>query len=147
MSWEHVVALGIRGGLGFIFGVLFGIAGLMLTFWAVPEGWVPPIWLVVIVTGVGASIAGFLAWLKPESPWRVMWLGLLLALAGGVAGAWLGYLYGEVVYPEGVRNVQLISTGRLQSPAVVAFITGAAIFTTAVGSIYYGFRLWRYHEV
>ena len=144
---ESIFAFGIRAGLGFIFALLFGIAGLILTFWILPEGYVPPMWLLVTTTGVAASIAAFLAWLKPESNWRVVFYGLLLALAGGIAGGWVGFGYSKIVYPDGIRNVMLVSGPKLSSAPVVVFITGAAIASTALGSIYYGFRLWRYHEV
>lgn len=143
---EWAIALALRGGLGILFGVLMGIMGFLGVWWLVPGFFTPPMWLLVNTAGLAASIAGFLAWYKPEATRRVSLVGLALALAGGIAGAWLGYWYGTVAYPGGVRNVLLVAT-TLRSPAVMPFITGAALFSTFFGSIYYAFRLWRYHEV
>ena len=139
------VAIGVRGGLGFLFGVLFGIFGLIVTQWVIPGNWAPPMWMIVVVAAVSASSAGFLAWFKPESRWRVAAVGLGLALVGGIAGAWIGYWYSEIVYPEGVRNPQLVAT-TVRSTPVMPFVTFAAMFSTALGAVYYAFRLWRYNE-
>ena len=144
MSTEYVFALGIRGGLAFIFGMLFGVAGLLVTFWVIPGLYVPKMWQLVLATGASSSIAGFLAYYKPETSWRVLWIGLLIALVGGLIGAWFGLFYAKVFYPDGVRNVMLVSRS-LRSPAIMPFITCASVFTTILGGAYYGFRALRYH--
>ena len=143
---EYILALGLRGGIGLIFGILFGIGGLVVTFWLIPGFYTPPMWLLVMATGIASSIAGGLAFLKPEATWRVMSTGLALALIGGIIGAWFGFIYAQIVYPEGVRNVLLVSRS-VRSPAIMPYITFASIFSTGIGAAYYGFRAWRYHEV
>ena len=145
VSMEQMFALFIRGGMGFLFGFFIGIVAMMLTFWTYPG--TAPIWLLVFTVGIGASFATFLSFLKPEVPNRVMAIGLGISLVGGIVGSWLGFFYAEVVYPDGIRNVYFISYGTVRSPAVVAFVMGAAIVSTITGSIYYAFRLFRYHEV
>ena len=139
-------AIAIRGGMGFIFGLLFGMAGLLLALVVVP-GLVPPIWTLVVLAGAGSGVAGFFSWFKPEANWKVKTIGLLLALAGGLAGAGLGYVWGQISYPEGVRNVRFVAYGDLKSPAVFTYIVGATALSSVLGGIYYAFRLLRYNEV
>ena len=142
----EIFAITIRGGLGFILGLFFGVAGLFLALTAIP-GLTPPVWTMVVLAGVGSSVAAFLSWLKPESNWKIKVIGLALAVAGGLAGAGLGYLWGQIVYPEGVRNVRFVAYGDLKSPAVFTFILGATLLSSLLGGAYYAFRLFRYNEV
>ncbi len=139
-------SIAIRGGMGFIFGLLLGIGGLFLALTAIP-GLVPPIWTVVVLAGAGSGVAAFLSWLKPETNWKVKTIGLILALAGGLAGAGLGYVWGQISYPDGVRNVRLVAYGDLKSPAVFTYIVGATALSSILGGVYYTFRLLRYNEV
>ena len=143
---EYVLALGLRGGVGFIFGVLFGTAGLVFTFWVIPGYYTLPMWLLVLATGTASSIAGGLAFLKPETTWGVVSTGFALALIGGMIGAWIGHSYAQMAYPESVRNMLLVSRS-VRSPATMPYVTFASLFSTGTGAAYYGFRAWRYHEV
>lgn len=135
----------LRGGLGIILGVLLGVGGLIIAFWVLP-GLTPPIWALVSFTGMGAGVAAFLSWLKPEAPRRVILTGLFLAFLGGIVGAWLGFMYGKAFYPDGVRNVAFVAS-TMRSPPVFTWVNGAVLFSTGLASVYYGIRLWRYHEV
>ena len=139
-------AIALRGGLGFIFGLVLGIGGLIFALAVIP-GLVPPIWTLVVLAGAGSGIAAFFSWFKPEANWKVKTIGLVLALAGGVAGAGLGFLWGQVAYPEGVRNVRFVAYGDLRSPAVFTYIVGATALSSLLGGAYYAFRLFRYNEV
>ena len=139
-------AIGIRGGMGFIFGLVFGIGGLFLAFAAIP-GLVPPIWTLVVLAGAGSGIAAFFSWFKPEANWKVKTIGLSLALAGGLAGAGLGFVWQQIAYPDGVRNVRMVAYGDLLSPAVFTYIVGATALSSVLGGAYYAFRLLRYNEV
>jgi hypothetical protein len=125
--------------------MMVGIAGLFGGFWVYAGP--APAWVLITGSAVGAGAAGFFAYLKPESSRRIISTTLIVAFIGSSTGAILGFWYGEVFYPEGVRNVYFVSTGTLRSPPVFAIVTGASIFTTALGAVYYGFRLFRYHEV
>ena len=142
----EVFAIAIRGGMGFIFGLLFGIGGLILALVVVP-GLIPPVWTLVVLAGAGSGIAAFFSWFKPETNWKVKTIGLALALAGGLAGAGLGFLWGQISYPEGVRNVRFVAYGDVTSPAVFTYIVGATALSSVMGGIYYAFRLLRYNEV
>ncbi|HAL46939.1 MAG: hypothetical protein FI707_06995 [SAR202 cluster bacterium] len=143
---EYWIALAIRSGIGVIFGILFGFVGLMITFAVVPGYYTPPLWMLVLTTALGASIAGFLAFYKPDVPWRIAARGFALALIGGFIGGWIGYWYAQTFYPDGVRNVMLVARS-VKSPAITPFISSAAIGSTGVGAVYYAIRAWRYHEV
>ena len=103
-------------------------------------------WMLVFVTGTGSSVAGFLAYFKPETNWKIVAIGFLFAVGGGVIGAWFGYFWAQAFYPDGVRNVLLVARS-VRSPAIMPFITWASIFTTVLGGVYYAYRAWRYHEV
>jgi hypothetical protein len=70
----------------------------------------------------------------------------VVALIGALVGAWFGAWYAEVFYPDGVRNVMLVSRS-VRSPAVWPYMAFAAMFSTVAGAAYYGYRLLRYHEV
>ena len=143
---EQFFAIALRGGLGFILGLVFGIGGLVLALAVVP-GLVPPIWTLVVLAGAGSGVAAFFSWFKPEANWKVKTIGLSLALAGGLAGAGLGYVWGQFAYPEGVRNVRFVAYGDLRSPAVFTYIVGATALSSVLGGLYYAFRLLRYNEV
>ena len=139
-------AIALRGGLGFILGLVFGIGGLIFALAVIP-GLIPPIWTLVVLAGTGSGIAAFFSWFKPESNWKVKTIGFLLALAGGVAGAGLGYVWQQFAYPEGVRNVRFVAYGDVTSPAVFTYIVGATALSSLLGGAYYAFRLFRYNEV
>ena len=59
--------------------------------------------------GIGASIGGFVGWLRPEDTLVLKAATLGLALLGGMAGAWGGLTYGSEVYEKGVfaRGTQI----------------------------------------
>ena len=143
---ELIIAVVIRGGLGLILGIGLGIAGLLFTYWVYPT-YTPPMWFLVFMVSVFASLAGFLAYFKPEANGRVILISLLIAFIGGMAGAWAGFAYMQVFIPEGVKNVRFIFAPDPRTPAVFVFINGAAIGAASLGAIYYAFRAWRYNEV
>jgi hypothetical protein len=142
----YALAVAIRSGTAIVFGVLFGIAGLLVADWVYP-GLVAPMWLMVMMVSVFSAIAAFLCYLKPEARRSVMWVGLCLVIAGGIIGAWLGFWYGEVRYPDGVRNVRFVFSPSLTTPPVFAFINGATLGSTLTGGVYYAIRLWKYREL
>lgn len=142
----YVLSVVIRSGISIVFGVLFGVAGLLFSNLVYP-GLVPPMWLLVTMVGVFSATAGFISFLKPESRRNVVLVGLFLVLVGGMAGSWAGFWYGEVQYPEGVRNVRFVFSPSLKTPPVFAFVNGATLGSTAAGGLYYAFRLWKYREL
>ena len=81
LSAEYLFAIGLRSGLALLFGVLFGIAALVLFFFVLPGLYTPPMWMLVFVTGTGSSVAGFLAYFKPETNWKIVATGFCLRWA------------------------------------------------------------------
>ena len=145
---EKFFAMALRGGLSFLLGLLFGIAGLFIVhfvFFNFPFFRVT-LFLMALGSGFGVGGAVFLSWLKPESTIDVKLIGCALAFGAAVIGAIGGYYYTEI-YDVEVRNVTQISTGYLKSPAVWVYVMWGTLFSTALGGVYYGFRLFRYHEV
>ncbi|MDA0770226.1 MAG: hypothetical protein O2821_08400 [Chloroflexi bacterium] len=140
------MAMGLRGGLSFIFAMIIGFAGFVVAGATGHSAAVEIEWF-VWGTSIGAGTAAFISWLKPETRYQIIFVGLIVAFSGAILGSWLGLWYGEAAYPDGVRNVRFAFSGDARSPAFWTFITGAALLSTLFGAIYYGFRLWRYHEM
>ena len=147
LSAEYIIAIGVRAGIGLLFGFFMGITALIVSFWVLPGLYTPPLWMILVIVSVGCAAAGFLAYYKPETGRRIILLSLLVTAIGAYIGAWVGFGWGEIFYPEGVRNVRLIAYGDVRSPPVMSFITWSTIGSTISGGIYYVFRAWRYHEV
>ena len=142
---EIVFAMALRGGLSLLLGLMLSIGGLFLSHLILPV-WSVTLQSMALGAGVGAGVGCFLAWLKPESGRRVISIGFALAFGAAIIGSFAGYFYTELFNVD-VRNVMLISTGYLRSPAVWTFVTFGTLVSTSCGAVYYGFRLWRYHEV
>ena len=142
----YVLAVARRAGSAIVFGVLFGILGLLVSDWTYP-GLVAPMSLMVMMVGVFSASAAFIGYLKPEARRSVILAGFFFAVAGGLVGAWLGFWYGEIQYPEGVRNVRFVFSPSLKTPPVFAFINGATLGSTLSGGVYYALRLWRFREI
>ena len=51
----YALAVAIRAGSAIVFGVLFGILGLLVSDWTYP-GLVAPMWLMVMMVGVFAGV-------------------------------------------------------------------------------------------
>ena len=147
ISVEYVIAVAVRAGLGLIFGILMGLLALIALFWALPATYTPPMWMLVTAAAVGCVVSGFISYYKPETALRIRLKTLLVVFIGAYIGAWFGFLWAEVFYPEGVRNVRLIGVGGVRSPAVMIFILWSAVGSALAGAVYYAFRAWRYHEV
>ena len=49
--------------------------------------------------GLGAGLGAYLAWMNLTSRWYLVGTSLLLALLGGVAGTYLGLVYGQTIDP------------------------------------------------
>jgi hypothetical protein len=148
ISVEYVLAVFVRSGLGLLFGLFMGLAGLIVAALVSPGGlYSLPLWLLVTAIAIGCSISGSLSYYKPETSWDKVGKSVLIVVAGALIGAWIGVWWGDVFYPEGVRNERLVAYGDFRSPPNMARITWSAIGSTVTGGVYYMFRAWRYHEV
>ena len=143
-----MLAVSVRAGLALLFGILMGLAGLIVAAVVAPGGlYALPLWLLVTAIAIGCSISGSLSYYKPETAWDIFWKSVLIAVLGAFIGVWIGVLWGDVFYPEGVRNERLVAYGDFRSPPNMARIIWSAIGSTLAGGAYYVFRAWRYHEV
>ncbi len=148
VSVEYVIAVSVRAGLGLLFGIMLGMAGLITAAVVVPGGlFAMPLWLLVTAIAIGCSISGTVSYFKPETDWMTFGKTLAIVFAGAMIGAWIGVWWGEVFYPEGVRNERLVAYGDFRSPPNMARIMWSAIGSTVTGGLYYAFRAWRFHEV
>lgn len=143
---EIILAMGLRGGISFILSLIFGFVGFVIAG-ATGHSVVLDIEWFVWATCIGAGGATFIAWLKPEAKYKIIYISLAVAFVGAMLGSWFGLWYGEAAYPDGVRNTRFAFTSDAKSPANWTFIFGAAMISSIFGAVYYGFRLWRYHEV
>ena len=148
ISVEYVLAVTVRAGLGFLFGLFMGIAGLITAALVAPGGlFSMPLWLLVLSIAIGCSVSGTMSYYKPESNWSTIGKTVAIVGAGALIGAWIGVWWGDVFYPEGVRNERLVAYGDFRSPPNMARIIWSALGSTLTGGLYYGFRAWRFHEV
>ena len=140
---ESAAAIIIRGFFGVFLGLFLGVLGFYVGWFVTPPGPGLPTSLLLNFGGTGAAAGAFIAWFKPEAPTTVNAVHLVLVLAGGVAGAWIGWTLGQVIYPEGVYNPAApVKTPPFVVPALVA--TGAS---NVLGLGFYSFRMWQYREV
>ncbi len=91
--------------LGVVLGVCLGIVGSIAgwaTAFSVSES-LAGVPFMALLTGIGAGLGGYLGWRidLDDNPGGPVALLLPLALACGLAGAWLGFLYGST--DEGTR--------------------------------------------
>ena len=144
---EIAFAMLIRGGLSFLAALMLGFVSLALLSSTIPPTIGGRLDIIAVGVGICTGIPVFLAWLKPESNRGVIATGFALALGIAVFGSVAGYILAGILELE-VRNDRLISRGSATTSAIWVFaISSATVLSTAVCGIYYGFRLWRYHEV
>ena len=96
----------------------------------------------LVGSGVGAGIGGFLGWLKPEVSKPVLAIHVILVLAGGVAGSWCGWVLSQMLFPEGMYNPGV----SFRTPPFIGAIVIAALGTNLFAGIFYIFRAWRFRE-
>jgi NhaP-type Na+/H+ and K+/H+ antiporter len=73
ISVEYVLAVFVRSGLGLLFGLFMGLAGLIVAAIVSPGGlYSLPLWLLVTAIAVGCSISGSLSYYKLETAWDIV---------------------------------------------------------------------------
>ena len=88
--------------------------------------------------GVGAGVGTYLGWMNLTSRRTLMLAFILLVLAGGVAGAYLGFLYGERAEP-GVLGRRYTIDNAIHFGAAI----GGTILSTILGLLNQWTRPWR----
>ncbi len=112
------IMLGILGGW---FGVVFNaMAGYP---W--PLGIHRNIYLVCV--GLGAGAGGYLAWTNLGLRWFLIVISVLLVLLGGIAGTYLGYVYGQSVDPTYLGRAYTVDNAIHLGAAIGAIATSTAL--------------------
>ncbi|MBQ10344.1 MAG: hypothetical protein CMJ45_02205 [Planctomyces sp.] len=133
-----------RAAFGLMVGTFLAFAGFFAGWFSAPPGPAIPEPLLIIGTWLGASLGGFVAWLKPETARNVILVHLVLVLTGGLIGTLLGWELGSIIYPDGIEK----PGGTIYTaPPFYVGILGAAVGANSLSMVYYSFRLWRFREV
>ncbi len=136
-------AIVVRAVFGILLGLLLSVAGFFAGWFSSPPSATLPILFLVCGSGLGAAAGGFIGWLKPEAARTVIGIHLGLALMGGLAGAWVGWELGPVLYPEGLYR----PGGTFRAPPFVVAVVAAAVGANLPTSGFYLLRMWRHREI
>ena len=134
--------VGVRLIFGVVLGMFLSLGGFFAAWLIAPQGQTLPLGFLLVGSGVGAGIGGFLGWLKPEVSKPVLAIHIVLVLAGGVAGSWCGWVLSQMLFPEGMYN----PGASFRTPPFIGAIVIAALGTNLFAGIFYIFRAWRFRE-
>ncbi len=139
-GWAIPVA---RSTAGFIVGIFLGILGgwVAVAFNAF-AGYPWPLEvhrnLYLVGIGLGAGVGTYLGWMDLTSRRYMMLAFILLVLAGGVAGAYLGFLYGQRADP-GILGRHYAIDNAIHFGAAI----GGIILSTTLGLLNHWGRIGR----
>jgi hypothetical protein len=124
-----------RAVAGFTIGLFLGIMGgwLALIFSALIEyPWDRSVHLNIYLVsiGLGAGIGAYLAWMNRDVRRMLIICSVLLVLTGGIAGTYLGYVYGQSVDPTYLGKAYTIDNNVHLGAAI-----GAIAIATTLGLI------------
>ena len=97
-------AIVIRAAFGLLLAMFLAVGGFYAGWFSSPPGALLPVTFLIWGSGLGAAVGGFIGWFKPEVPRTVNAVHLALALIGGLAGAWVGWELGLLLYSEGLQR-------------------------------------------
>ena len=138
---QSLVVIILRTIFGLIAACLLGLVGFLVGWFLSPGGAAISTPILLGAIGVLAGLGGFVGWLNADAARPVIFLGLVVALLGGLAGAWLSFLYGEMFQPG--RSFEWTSP---QAPRLVVTVVGAGIGANILPILLYVYRLWRHRE-
>lgn len=139
-----VITVVLRAAFGLVVATGLAFAGFFAGWFSAPSGSNLPASYLIVGAGLGAASGGLIGWFKPESPRFVKWSTLGLVLIGGLAGAWIGWQLGPIIYPEGLYRP---GGSIYNAPPYYVALLGAGIGANVLAMMFYSFRLWRYREV
>ena len=137
------VAMGVRVAFGILLALFLGVFGLYFGWFITPPGPTLPSALLVTFAGIGAGMGGFVSYFKPDVQRSVHGTNLVVALAGGLIGAWVGWSLGHVMYPEGVYN----PAAPIRTPPFIVAVIGASAGANILSWGLYTYRLVRFREI
>ena len=121
-----------RTVVGFMVGVMLGICGgwAAITFnHLVGFPWPFEVHrnIYILGTGLGGGLGAYVAWMNFGVRWYLIAGTVLLVLAGGVFGAYLGFKYGQIVDPSYLGRRYTVDS-MLHWGAAIGGITVASAF-------------------
>ena len=121
---EFALALALRLLMGVFLASLLGMIGYFVGWFIAPPrpGMEALVQILAFTTGMGAGLGGALGWLKADDTLRSFLFRTVLAIVGGLAGAWAGLWYGIAVYEDGV----------MPPSAVTSMVMGAVVAANAL---------------
>ncbi len=139
-GWAIPVA---RSTAGFLLGIFLGIVGgwsaaAFSAFAGYPWSLEVHRNIYLVCIGLGAGVGTYLGWMNLTSRRTLMLAFILLVLAGGVAGAYLGFFYGERAEP-GVLGRRYTIDNAIHFGAAI----GGTILSTILGLLNQWNRPWR----
>ena len=137
------VAMGVRVAFGILLALFLGVFGLYFGWFITPPGPTLPSALLVTFAGIGAGMGGFVSYFKPDVQRSVHGTNLVVALAGGLIGAWVGWSLGHVMYPEGMYN----PAAPIRTPPFIVAVIGASAGANILSWGLYTYRLVRFREI
>lgn len=120
-----VFALFVAAVLGF--GAYVMIQALYLSIWGYGGGVVA---VLVFTTGLGAGIGSYIAWLDREHNLRIQALLVVVALAFGLVGAYLGLQRGidvgaiHPIWKPGIPEIHITTVGAVIGANIPMFALG-----------------------
>lgn len=120
-----VFALFVAAALGF--GLYVMTLALYVSIWGYGGGVVA---VLVLSTGIGAGAGSYIAWLDREHNLRTQVLLLLIALAFGLVGAWLGLQRGidigaiHPIWKPGIPEIHITTVGAVIGANIPMFALG-----------------------
>ena len=135
--YTWAVPLG-RTVAGFVLGIMLGIVvGWLAVIFNAMVGyqWAMEVHrtLYLVGVGLGGGIGAYMGWMNLTLPWHLIAGSLLLVLVGGIAGAYIGLVYGQ--------NIDSTYLGRQYT------IDNALHLGAAIGGISVATALGLIHEV
>lgn len=130
--YTWVLPLG-RTIAGFVIGVFLGILGgwAALIFSAmIGFPWSGDVHrnMFFISVGLGAGLGCYFGWMNLALPWHLIAGSILIVLAGGIAGAYIGLEYGRNVDPTYLGRAYTVNNWLHYGAAI-----GGIIVSTALG--------------
>ena len=139
-----VIAVSLRTAFGLLVAMFLAFLGFFAGWFSSPPGPDLPASMLISGAGLGAAVGGLIGWFKPESSRSVKWINLILVLIGGLAGAWVGWQLGPIIYPEGLYRP---GGSIYNAPPFYVSILSASVGANVLAMMFYSFRLWRFREV
>ncbi len=117
---------------GFMAGLLLGIGGgwmAVVIYAMVGFPWAIELQrnMYLVWIGLGAGIGGYLGWMNLTSRRSLLIAFLVLVIVGGIAGAYLGFLYGQRVEPGYLGRRYTLDSSIHFGTAIGAIVTATAL--------------------